>query len=376
MQPANKLSLFSHFADLEDPRIDRTKKHLLLDIIALAICAVIGGAEGWEEIEDFGKDKHDWLRKFLRLPNGIPSHDTISRVFRRLKPEAFQDCFLSWVQTLHQELGWKHVAIDGKTVRRSFDRVTAKNALHLVSAWSVENHLTLGQQAVDGKSNEITAIPELLRLLELEGAIVTIDAMGCQKNIAQDIVDGGGNYVLAVKGNQPTLHTALQDHFLELHETEFADAEVRRWVTRETAHGREVERHYYITPVPESLRGQSEWANLRSVGQVITFTEENGKSSDDVRYYINSIPPRVKLFASATRGHWGIENSLHWVLDVTFDEDRSRIRKDHGGENFSLLRRIALSLIKQDTTKQSVRRKRKRAGWNNQNLLNILTTKT
>jgi predicted transposase YbfD/YdcC len=376
MQPANKLSLFSHFADLEDPRIDRTKKHLLLDIIALAICAVIGGAEGWEEIEDFGKDKHDWLRKFLRLPNGIPSHDTISRVFRRLKPEAFQECFLSWVQTLHQELGWKHVAIDGKTVRRSFDRVTAKNALHLVSAWSVENHLTLGQQAVDGKSNEITAIPELLRLLELEGAIVTIDAMGCQKNIAQDIVDGGGNYVLAVKGNQPTLHTALQDHFLELHETEFADAEVRRWVTRETAHGREVERHYYITPVPESLRGQSEWANLRSVGQVITFTEENGKSSDDVRYYINSIPPRVKLFASATRGHWGIENSLHWVLDVTFDEDRSRIRKDHGGENFSLLRRIALSLIKQDTTKQSVRRKRKRAGWNNQNLLNILTTKT
>jgi len=376
MQPANKLSLFSHFADLEDPRIDRTKKHLLLDIIALAICAVIGGAEGWEEIEDFGKDKHDWLRKFLRLPNGIPSHDTISRVFRRLKPEAFQDCFLSWVQTLHQELGWKHVAIDGKTVRRSFDRVTAKNALHLVSAWSVENHLTLGQQAVDGKSNEITAIPELLRLLELEGAIVTIDAMGCQKNIAQDIVDGGGNYVLAVKGNQPTLHTALQDHFLELHETEFADAEVRRWVTRETAHGREVERHYYITPVPESLRGQSEWANLRSVGQVITFTEENGKSSDDVRYYINSIPPRVKLFASATRGHWGIENSLHWVLDVTFDEDRSRIRKDHGGENFSLLRRIALSLIKQDTTKQSVRRIRKRAGWNNQNLLNILTTKT
>lgn len=376
MHDASKLSLFSHFADLEDPRIDRTKKHLLLDIIALAICAVIGGAEGWEEIEDFGKDKHEWLKKFLRLPNGIPSHDTISRVFRRIKPEAFQECFLSWVQTLYQELGLKHVAIDGKVVRRSFDRATAKNALHLVSAWSVENHLTLGQQAVDGKSNEITAIPELLRLLELEGAIVTIDAMGCQKSIAQDIVDGGGDYVLAVKGNQPTLHTALQEYFLKLHETDFADADVRRWVTREKKHGREVERHYYVTPVPESLSGQSEWANLRSVGQVITFTEENGKSSDDVRYYINSIPPRVKLFASATRGHWGIENSLHWVLDVTFDEDRSRIRKDHGAENFSLLRRIALSLIKQDTTKQSVRRKRKRAGWNNQNMLNILTAKT
>ena len=375
MPAASRLSLFSHFVGLEDPRIDRTKKHLLLDIIVLAICAVIGGAEGWEEIEDFGKDKHQWLKRFLRLPNGIPSHDTISRVFRRIKPEAFQECFLSWVQTLHERLGLKHVAIDGKTVRRSFDRATAKNALHLVSAWSVENHLTLGQQAVDGKSNEITAIPELLRLLELEGAIVTIDAMGCQKSIAQDIVDGGGDYVLAVKDNQPTLHRTLQEHFLQLHETDFAGAEVRRWVTREKKHGREAERHYYVTPVPESLRGQSDWANLRSVGQVITFTEENGKSSDDVRFFINSIPPRVKLFASATRGHWGIENSLHWVLDVTFDEDRSRIRKDHGPKNFSLLRRIALSLIKQDTTKQSVRRKRKRAGWNNQNLLNILTTK-
>lgn len=375
MHAASKLSLFSHFVDLEDPRIDRTKKHLLLDIIALAICAVIGGAEGWEEIEDFGKDKHQWLKKFLRLPNGIPSHDTISRVFRRIKPEAFQECFLSWIQTLHQQLGLKHVAIDGKSVRRSFDRATAQNALHLVSAWSVENHLTLGQQAVDGKSNEITAIPKLLRLLELEGAIVTIDAMGCQKSIAQDIVDGGGDYVLAVKDNQPTLHRTLQEHFLQLHETEFADADVRRWVTREKKHGREVERHYYIAPVPESLRGQSGWANLRSVGQVITFTQQNGNSSDDVRYFINSIPPRVKLFASVTRGHWRIENSLHWVLDVTFDEDQCRIRKDHGTENFSLLRRIALSLIKQDTTKQSVRRKRKRAGWNNQNLLNILTAK-
>ena len=228
MQPANKLSLFSHFADLEDPRIDRTKKHLLLDIIALAICAVIGGAEGWEEIEDFGKDKHDWLRKFLRLPNGIPSHDTISRVFRRLKPEAFQDCFLSWVQTLHQELGWKHVAIDGKTVRRSFDRVTAKNALHLVSAWSVENHLTLGQQAVDGKSNEITAIPELLRLLELEGAIVTIDAMGCQTEIAAKIIDADADYCLAAKGNQPTLHKGLIAFFDDHLEDDFARHPVRR----------------------------------------------------------------------------------------------------------------------------------------------------
>ena len=377
MKRLGKASILMHFADLEDPRIERTKKHLLSDIISLAICAVIAGADGWEEIEDFGHDKFEWLKKFLRLPNGIPSHDTISRLFRRIKPKAFQECFLDWTQALHEQLGRKHVAIDGKTLRSSHDRNMAKNALHLVSAWSVENHLTLGQEAVDEKSNEITAIPELLQLLALEGAIVTIDAMGCQKNIAEQIVKQEADYVLAVKANQPTLHAALQEHFTHLHDTDFTDAEVRRYNTRQNAHGREEERCYYVSPVPESLhRAGDDWAGLQSVGQVISITQRDGKEVSDVRYYITSLPVRVKAFASAVRGHWGIENSLHWVLDVTFDEDRSRIRKDHGPENFALLRRIATSVIKQDTSsKQSIKRTRKRAGWNNQNLLKALTAR-
>jgi predicted transposase YbfD/YdcC len=377
MKNVSQLSLLKQFQGLDDPRIDRTKRHLLTDIISLAICAVIAGADGWEEIEDFGHDKFDWLKKYLRLPNGIPSHDTISRLFRRINPEAFQECFLNWTQTLHDKLGLKLVAIDGKTLRRSHDRNTARNALHLVSAWSVENHLTLGQEAVDEKSNEITAIPELLRLLELKGAIVTIDAMGCQKNIAEQIVEQGADYVLAVKDNQPTLHAALRAHFLHLHETDFADADVRHFRTRQKAHGREEERSYFLCPVPESLcDAENEWPGLRSVGQVISITQRDGKEVSDVRYYISSMPVRVKKFASAVRGHWGIENSLHWVLDVTFDEDRSRIRKDHGPENFAMLRRIATSVIKQDTTsKQSVRRARKRAGWNNENLLKTLTAR-
>lgn len=376
----NSLAIGEYFQDLKDPRIERTKQHLLLDIIVLSICAVIAGADGWEDIEDFGREKEDWLKTLLPLANGIPSHDTISRVFRRLQPEQFQECFLRWADALHAELGLKRIALDGKTLRRSFDRAAAKNALHLVSAWSVENHLTLGQVAVDDKSNEITAIPkllELLELLELKGAIVTIDAMGCQKDIARQIVDGGGDYVLVVKGNQPTLHAALQQHFLHLHETEFAGSGCRRHTTRERAHGRVEERHYFFTPLPETLADlQEEWAGLASLGQVVTFTERDGQEVDEVRYFISSLPPRVKQFAAAVRGHWGIENSLHWVLDVTFDEDRSRIRKDHGRENFAQLRRIAASLIQQDSSRGSVRRKRKRAAWNNDVLLNILTGNT
>lgn len=376
MSATKSLSIFDHFSELEDPRIERTKRHLLLDIVALSICAVIAGADGWEDIEEFGNQKHEWLKTFLRLPNGIPSHDTINRVFRRLKPEQFQRCFASWIASLDAALGLKQIAIDGKTLRRSFDRASAKNALHLVSAWSVENQLSLGQVAVDEKSNEITAIPELLQLLELRGAIVTIDAMGCQKEIAQQIVDGGGDYVLAVKENHPKLHAALADHFLQLHESDFADGDCRRHTTNSNDHGRQETRSYYTAPLPESLQAfREEWAGLNSVGQAITISQRDGKETSEVRFYISSLAPRVKRFANAVRGHWGIENSLHWVLDVTFDEDRSRIRKDHGPENFALLRRLATSLIKQDTSTGSVRKKRKRAAWNNQALLNILTAR-
>ncbi len=372
----NSLSILEHFADLKDPRVDRTKHHLLLDILGLAICAVIAGADGWEDIEDFGKAKHAWLKTFLRLPHGIPSHDTISRVFRMLKPEKFQECFLSWTDSLHETLGLKRIALDGKTLRRSHDRASAKKALHLVSAWSVENRLTLGQAAVDEKSNEITAIPKLLELLALQGAIVTIDAMGCQKEIAQKIVDGGGDYVLTVKDNQPSLHAAIHQHFLRLHETGFADSPCRRHTTSEKGHGRVEERQYYFAPLPETLADLvEEWAGLRSIGQVIRYTERDGKQTDEVRYYISSLEPRVKQFAESVRGHWSIENKAHWVLDVSFGEDQSRIRKDHGPENFALLRRLANSLIQQDASKGSVRRKRKRAAWSEDALLNIIAPK-
>lgn len=369
------LSLTECFSHIEDPRIERTKQHLLIDIICLAVLAVIAGAEGWEDIEEFGRQRQDWLKQFLRLPGGIPSHDTISRVFRLLKPAAFQQGFMRWIASMVGGEEIKHIAIDGKTLRRSHDRHTMKSALHAVCAWSVENHLVLGQQSVQQKSNEITAIPELLQLLELRGAIVTIDAMGCQKDIAAQIVEAGGDYVLAVKDNQPTLHAAIHEHFLQRHEA--GGAGCRRHSQCEKGHGRHEERHYYQAPLPESMRELSrDWARFTSVGQVISFTTRDGQETTEVRYYLSSLKPGVKQFAAAVRGHWGIENSLHWVLDVTFDEDRSRIRKDHGPENFALLRRFALSLIKQDTSPGSVRRKRKRAAWNNQELARIakLTT--
>ena len=371
------LSLIECFSEIEDPRIERTKQHLLVDVLCLAVLAVVGGAEGWEEIEDFGKQKHAWLKQYLQLPGGIPSHDTISRVFRQLKPAAFQAGFARWIAALEPPLGLRQVAIDGKTLRRSHDRLAMKSALHAVCAWSVANHLVLGQQAVDEKSNEITAIPQLLELLALKGAIVTIDAMGCQKEIAAQIVQGKGDYVLAVKENQPKLHAALQEHFTRLHETDFADGDCRGRTTCEKAHGRRETRYYYHSPPPAAL-GElaAPWPGLASVGQVVSITERDGKETSEVRFYISSLKPSVKRFAAAVRGHWGIENSLHWVLDVTFDEDRSRIRKDYGPHNFALLRRFAVSLIKQDTSPGSVRRKRKRAAWNNDALADLVKLTT
>jgi predicted transposase YbfD/YdcC len=371
------LSLAECFSEIEDPRIERTKHHLLVDVLCLAVLAVIAGAEGWEEIEEFGRQKQPWLKKFLRLPHGIPSHDTISRVFRLLKPEAFQEGFGRWISSLQAELGLQQVAIDGKTLRRSHDRRTMKSALHAVCAWSVAHRVVLGQQAVDEKSNEITAIPELLKLLELKGAIVTIDAMGCQKEIAAQIVEGGGDYVLAVKDNQPKLAEALRRHFDQLHETDFADATCRRRQTKDQGHGRSEQRYYYQSPLPESLRAfAQDWSELKTIGQVVSITQRDGKECSEVRYYISSLRPGVQRFAEAVRGHWAIENSLHWTLDVTFDEDRSRIRKDYGPDNFALLRRFAISLIKQDTAPGSVRRKRKRAAWNNEALEHIVRLTT
>jgi predicted transposase YbfD/YdcC len=367
------LSLVECFQEIEDPRIDRTKRHRLVDILCLSVFAVIAGAEGWEDIEEFGKQKFDWCQKYLSLPNGVPSHDTISRVFRALRPGAFQDAFLGWMTSVHEQLGFRLVNIDGKTLRRSHDAVSMKSALHAVSAWSVENHLCLGQVATDQKSNEITAIPELLRLLDLKGAIISIDAMGCQKEIAQQIIEGGNDYVLAVKDNQPSLHSAIQGAFKLYHEEELPEIVCRQHTTTDLAHGRQETRYYYCMELPESMRSfKKEWAGLRSIGQAITVTIRDGVETYEVRSYITSLEPKVKQFAASVRGHWGIENSLHWVLDMTFNEDQSRIRKDHGPENFALLRRFAISLIKQDKSPGTIRRKRKRAAWSTAALQKII----
>ncbi len=368
-----RMALVECFSELADPRMERTRRHLLSDVLTLSVLAVIAGAEGWEDIEEFGHSKEEWLKQYLPLENGIPSHDTISRVFQALQPGAFNSALTEWMASLHEQLGFHQIAIDGKTLRRSHDRSSVQAALHLVSAWCRENQLVLGQEATDAKSNEITAIPKLLRLLELRGAIVTIDAMGCQKEIARQIVDGGGDYVLAVKENQPTLHTAISDYFFELHETDFAGCQVRRLTTLDEGHGRQERRTYYVTALPAALQAlRDDWKQLTSIGQAIDITWRDGREVADVRYFILSLPPQVKRFAAVVRGHWGIENSLHWTLDMTFREDESRIRKDHGPENFATLRRAALGLLKQDKSKGSVKKKRKRAGWNNDALLTIV----
>jgi len=367
------LAMASHFEELEDPRVERTRKHSLVDILCLSICAVIAGAEGWEDIEEFGLQKEAWLRRHLRLENGIPSHDTISRVFRLLKPQAFEAAFRAWVQVLVERLGLRQIAVDGKTLRRSHDRGGMKSALHVVCAWSVENHLVLGQEAVADKSNEITAIPELLKLLELKGAIVTIDAMGCQTEIADKIIAADADYVLAVKGNQPTLHEGIAQFFLDHLEDDFAREKVSCYQTEEHGHGREETRTYYVCPVPDELPDRRRWKKLTAIGIAINDTLRDGQQTSEVRYYILSKKLSAKKFGEAVRGHWSIENRLHWQLDVTFGEDQSRIRKGHADANFSILRRTALSLLKNNRTlKVGVKNKRLAAGWNDDYLAQVL----
>ena len=366
--------IVDYFEDLEDPRIfTLNKRHPLLDIVTISTLSVLCGAEGWADIYNWSQAHEAWLSTFLELPNGLPSEDVIRRVISRIKPDQFQTCFLNWTAAICEATGGQIIAIDGKTLRHSFDKRTGKKALHLVSAWAVENRLLLGQEAVDQKSNEITAIPKLLEILELSGAIVTIDAMGCQKEIARQIHEGGGDYVIGLKGNQPHLHEAVKEEFSKHMENDFEEVECRQHHTSESGHGRIEERDYYQMKLPFDFPGQNEWAGMKTIGMVINNTECNGAFSDDVRYYISSLPLGVKRFAECARGHWGIENGLHWTLDVTFDEDQSRISKDHGAENFGLLRRIALSVLKNHNgDKKSVRQRRLRSGWDLDYLLEIL----
>ena len=372
MSQKKSVKIQEHFATLTDPR-RRKVTYPLINIVVIAVCAVICGADDFVAIADFGKTKRRWFARFLHLNSGIPSHDRFNAVLAAIKPAEFEQCLLRWITALHEITGGQVIAIDGKTLRRSFDKATGKAAIHMVSAWATANHISLGQVVVDAKSNEITAIPKLLEILDISGALVTIDAMGCQTEIARKILDGKGDYVLHVKANQPTLHQGMADYFDDCLEDDFARVKVRRYHTEETGHGREERRYYYVCPVPDDLPDRARWPGLKAIGMVISITMRDGEESNEVRYYILSKYLSARRFADAVRGHWGIENRLHWQLDVTFQEDQCRIRKGHADANFSILRRTALAMLKNESTlKVGVKNKRLSAGWNEAYLKQVL----
>jgi predicted transposase YbfD/YdcC len=367
--------LQDHFSQLPDPR-KREVIYPLVNVVAIAICAVICGADDFVAIAEFGRKKREWLATFLDLSEGIPSHDRFNAILAAINPAEFEKCLLGWIVTLHEITEGQIVAIDGKTLRRSFDAASSKAAIHMVSAWATANHITLGQVAVDAKSNEITAIPKLLEMLEITGALVTIDAMGCQVEIADSIVERKADYCLAVKGNQPTLCGGIENYFGDQLEDDFARSTVRRYETEEKGHGRVEHRYYFICPVPDDLPDRGRWRGLKAIGMTVSDTQRGGRDCWEVRYYILSKYISGRRFAEAVRGHWGIENSLHWQLDVTFDEDRCRIRKGHADQNFSILRRTALSLLKNERDqKVGVKNKRLIAGWDEDYLLKVLLGK-
>ena len=358
---------------MTDPRIERTKRHVLLDMVTIALCAAICGADSWVDVEKFGLAKQEWFARFLQLPHGIPSHDTFGRVFARLDTSEFLLCLQNWLRSLHLSLKDQGVAIDGKTLRGSFDTASGKSALHVVSAWACGLRLSLGQVAVDGKSNEITAVPKLLELLELAGAVVTMDAMHCQKGTLAAIRAKGADYLVPVKDNQPKLYTLLLETFLDYGARNYQARELKQYRTMERNRGRDEERIVYAAPPPAELQGHAEWIDVASVVMVYRATQRGGKLHEETSYYLCSLPPKVKRIARYIRGHWGIENSLHWTLDVIFAEDRSRIRQGNGPEIASIFRKLALMILQQDTTSRgSLRGKRLQAGWNEDFLERLL----
>lgn len=365
-------SLVHHFASLEDPRVLGRNRHNLIDILVIAICGVICSADDWVSIAEFGEAKEDWFREFLELPNGIPSHDTFGRTFSLLSPEAFQESFISWVRSLTGVFEGL-VAIDGKTLRRSHDRRSGKAAIHMVSAWASENSFVLGQVKTEEKSNEITAIPELLRALSLKGCLVTIDAMGCQKAIAKQIVEQGGDYLLALKGNQSNLADEVEAVFSVADGVGYEGYAVDYYETEERNHGRHEIRRYWSLAIKDLLVHAGPWANLSMIGMMESERTVNEETSIEYRYYIASIENSATEFARAVRGHWGIENGLHWVLDVALREDDCRVRKGNAPENLALLRHIAINAVKQEKTKKlGVKNKRLKAGWDETYLAKIM----
>lgn len=374
--------VIGYFDELEDPRSAINQKHPLVSVVVIAMMAVLAGAGGPTAIAKWAKLKAEFLLKALDLPNGIACKDVFRRVLSLLKPDTFQRCFASWLQALREnaaeaaDVDKPVFAVDGKTARRSHDRKKGLGALHAVSVWASELGLSLGQVACAEKSNEITAIPELLRLVDIKGTIITIDAMGTQKAIAEQIIDSKADYVLALKGNQETLHQEVIDYIDEQSKNDFADVKVRRHLTEERGHGREEVRSYMQMPVPEELSGLPLWKGLKSIGTATLACVRDGKETTETRYYISSLPVGVKQFAHAVRSHWGIENSCHWSLDMIYREDESRIRDPHMRENFAWLNRFTLSLLKQHPGKDSIAMKRRGCGWSEKLLLEVLAGTT
>jgi predicted transposase YbfD/YdcC len=382
MQKHPTLSLIQHFKDLPDPRVNRTKDHALIDVLVIAVCTLLCGGGSFNDMEEFGKAKEQWFRTFLSLTNGIPSHDTFNRVFAALDPRQFLECFLRWTQSLRQAVHQEIVAIDGKALRRAMNKKA--NLKYVVSAWAESNHLVLGQLKVSDKSNEITAVPELLRMLELSGCIVTLDAMGCQKKIAREIIEADADYVLALKGNQETVHQEVKS-FLDttmaetqaprLRGTKLSQAAVNlaQMETVEKDHGRFEIRRYFQSDQLDWFADLDQWEGLQSVGVVESTREIDGQRTVERRYYLSSLPLNVELFARAVRSHWGVENKVHWVMDVCFQEDQSRARTGYAAENLATLRRLALNLLKKDTTKKrGIRGKQLAAAWDHAYLLRLL----
>jgi predicted transposase YbfD/YdcC len=373
MEESIGISVIEHFSSLSDPRILLKTRHKLIDVIVIALCAVIAGADDWVEVAAFGKEKEPWFKSFLELPGGIPSHDTFGRVFALINPEEFGICFISWIRRAFPIGDSEVIAIDGKTARGSHDRVNGKSAIHMVSAWAVRNRLILGQVKTEDKSNEITAIPELLKTLDLKGCVVTTDAMGCQKEIAKQIVDQGGDYVFSLKGNQGNLHKEVELLYQDGKKDDYKDLPHETYTHVDGDHGRVETRRTTVIGDVDWFEEKSKWKKLTTFGMVESTREIGEQKTQETRYFISSLPLDAKKFAEVVRDHWGVENGLHWCLDISFCEDDSRVRMGNAPENLAILRRFALSLIKQDPLRKiGVKGSRKRAGWSNDYLLYLL----